>query len=73
MGATLVPLNADGCCIVNGWKFHYQGWKDPSEEKARHGATCRDLCSDSKKGKMCYNMLSRLGMDPERMKQKYAL
>eukprot|EP00957_Ditylum_brightwellii_P000921 74087-Ditylum_brightwellii.AAC.1 len=67
-GATPVPLNADGRCIVNGWEFHYQGWNDPSEEKDRHGATRRDLFPDSRKGKLCYNTLSWLGIVPERMK-----
>eukprot|EP00957_Ditylum_brightwellii_P159276 12123668-Ditylum_brightwellii.AAC.1 len=72
MGATPAPLDADGCCIVNGWEFHYQGWKDPSEEKARHSAIHINLFPDSRKGKLCYNTLSWLGMGPERMKQKDA-
>eukprot|EP00957_Ditylum_brightwellii_P191008 14543902-Ditylum_brightwellii.AAC.1 len=73
MGASPVPLDSDGHCIVNGWEFYYQGWKDPSEEMIRHGATCRYLFPDSRKGKLCYNTLNRLGMGPERMKQKDAL
>eukprot|EP00957_Ditylum_brightwellii_P122805 9364896-Ditylum_brightwellii.AAC.1 len=73
MCATPVPLNADGCYIVNVWEFHYQGWKDPSEEKDRCGATHRDLFPDSRKGNLYYNTLSWFGMGPERMKQKDAL
>eukprot|EP00957_Ditylum_brightwellii_P053951 4086646-Ditylum_brightwellii.AAC.1 len=73
MGVTPVPLDADGHHIVNGWEFHYQGWKDQSEEKARHGATCSILFLDSRKGKLCYNTLSQLGIGPEKMKQKDAL
>eukprot|EP00957_Ditylum_brightwellii_P062200 4720406-Ditylum_brightwellii.AAC.2 len=70
MGATPVPPDADGCCIVNGWEFHYQVWEGPSEEKARHSATCRHLFPDIRKGNLCYNTLSWLGMGPEKMKWK---
>eukprot|EP00957_Ditylum_brightwellii_P045380 3439898-Ditylum_brightwellii.AAC.1 len=72
-GATPVPLDDNGWYFVNGWKFHSQGWKDASEEKARHGATYSNLFSDSRKGKLDHNMSSWLGMGPEKIKQKDAL
>jgi hypothetical protein len=29
-GTKVVPADSNGKCIINGWEFHYQGWK-PNE------------------------------------------
>eukprot|EP00957_Ditylum_brightwellii_P132617 10113286-Ditylum_brightwellii.AAC.1 len=58
---------------MNNWDFYYNGWNDDTNTPARHGATRTNLLPHSRKGSLCRNTLQRLGLGPDKMKEKDTL
>jgi|SaaInl74LU_5_DNA_1037368.scaffolds.fasta_scaffold05988_1 hypothetical protein len=69
-GAKVVPANADGKRIMEGWEFFYQGWEasDSAKEtyvrgEAKHG----NLMPASRKGCLDVEEMKKLGMTAKRV------
>ena len=66
-GAMAVPINKKtGKRELNGWEFHYRGWKNPGTLH-RHGATSHNMFPKETEGSLDANMLTKLGLDEDRM------
>ena len=65
-GAMPVPENKDGKRNVNGWEFHYNGWKNEGF-KHRHGATRANMFPEELKGCLDAGILAKLGLTKKRM------
>ena len=62
-GATPVPKNKKGKREVEGWEFHYKGWKDSkNSDSIRHNATITNLFPKERKGKLDYRLLKKMGL-----------
>ena len=70
-GARPVPANDDGNRVVGDWNFHYQGWsRGEAGIPFRSGATKDNPFPQYRKGSLCPETLTRLGMSKMRMMQK---
>jgi hypothetical protein len=70
-GAMPVPVNQETSTRSHsGWEFHYQGWKrtDADPPAFRDGATRDNLFPESRKGSLDKDLLIKLGLTPDRMK-----
>ena len=65
-GAIPVPKNSDGKRVMNGWEFHYNGWKNPAAPY-RRGATPNNLFPKEMDGKLCAKTLKKLGLTASKM------
>ena len=69
-GATVVPEDDEGNRSVNGWKFVYDGsWKDDGSNSFRSGATKQIMFPESRKGSLCRDKLTLLGLTAGRMRE----
>ena len=69
-GARPVPLQPNGKRKVGGWDFHYQGWENPQLEprkRFRSNATRDNPFPEYRKGSLCGETLSKLGLTQMRM------
>ena len=69
-GATVVPENAQGKRIVNGWEFHYDGWSHDIFDQttyARTGATKADIKPKTRRGSLDTTLLKTHGLNKERV------
>lgn len=66
-GATPVP-QTNGRRTAGGYDFFYTGWQKEIPD-IRSGATRDNMWPDSRKGCLDKNILSRLGLTPERMEE----
>ena len=55
---TPVPKNEGGTREVDGWEFHYQGWKG-SKNIWRDGANSANPYPENRKGRLDYDLLKR--------------
>jgi hypothetical protein len=70
-GAKVVPLNDDGVCKVNDWKFYYQGWEPDDFDKSTYvrGTAAKECLKPAdRKGSLDANRLRAHGLSAERMK-----
>ncbi len=70
-GAKVVPLNDDGICKVNDWKFYYQGWEPDDFDKSTYvrGTAAKECLKPAdRKGSLDANRLRAHGLSAERMK-----
>lgn len=69
-GATVVPSNAQGKRMMNGWEFHYDGWSQAIFDQstyARKGATKADLKPKTRRGSLDQELLRKHGLNKERV------
>ena len=67
-GCRPVPPNEGGERTQNGWAFHYNAWNaEPTEFVARSGVTKTNMFPDSRKGKLDYDLLKRMGLSKKRI------
>lgn len=76
-GARAVPVNpATGKRTEGDWEFHYNGWKDQSNNPAfcRAGSTRDNIFPEGRpSAKLDAKLLEKMGLTPERMKDRDAL
>ena len=65
-GAMPVPENKDGKRNVNGWEFHYNGWKNEGFQH-RRGATTANMFPKEMEGCLDAGILAKLGLTKTRM------
>ena len=76
---TPVPVGADGSRTINGWTFHYGGWKQEDEEGGgaatpfRDGASAENMFPASRQGCLDAEVLKRLGLTAGRMRKDDAM
>lgn len=73
-GAKVVPKDAQGDRVVNGWKFFYDGWQPSEFDKetyVRGDAKMGDLKPKSRKGKLDVKVLKKHGLNTLRMKDPF--
>ena len=71
-GAQVVPANAVGERVVEGWTFYYDGWEPDEFDSTtfvRTGATKADLKPESRKGSLDGDCLKKHGLTSDRMKK----
>ena len=73
--AQVVPINAAGHREVNGWRFHYKGWRHHLEagDFWRNGATRDSIFPEDRKSKLDGKLLKEMGLNRERIIAKDAL
>ena len=71
-GVIPVPKNEEGTREVDGWKFHYQGWKG-SKNIWRDGANSANPYPENRKGRLDYDLLKKMGLTKQRIVQGDAL
>ena len=69
---TPVPKNKGGTREVDGWQFHYQGWKG-SKNIWRDGANSANPYPENRKGRLDYDLLKKMGLTKERIMEGNAL
>lgn len=67
-GAKPVPLGQDGKRKCGDWEFHYKGFSN-DESQYRRGATTSNLFPKEMEGQLDADILKRLGLTKERMKE----
>ena len=67
-GVTPVPKNVEDKREVDGWNFHYGGWK--GESTNRSGADCSNPFPKERRGKLNYKLLQKMGLTKERILQE---
>jgi len=70
-GAKVVPADADGQRVVQGWRFHYSGWIPDDFDKTtfvRDDATQQDLKPISRRGSLDVTVLRKHGCDADRVR-----
>ena len=65
-GAVPVPKNKEGNRHINGWEFHYKGWKNPGTQH-RRGATTANMFPKETLGCLDADVLAKLGLNKVRM------
>ena len=67
----MVPANAVGERVVEGWTFYYDGWEPDEFDSTtfvRTGATKADLKPESRRGSLDGDCLKKHGLTADRMK-----
>ena len=65
-----MPLNADNKREMGRYEFHYRGWqKSGTEQPYRSGASKENLFPPSRKGSLDSEVLKKLGLTSDRMKE----
>ena len=76
-GCTPVPIDKEtGKRIQNGWEFFYNGWKsslNPEIRNIRNGATPHNIFPAERKGSLDGDLLKKLGLTINRMRDRYFL
>ena len=70
-GAQVAPPNSDGSRVVDGWQFHYNGWKHnvfDAKTYTRMGATPGNLKPLSRAGCLDVDVLKRHGLTAIRVR-----
>ena len=68
-GATPVPLGDDGKRKCGSWEFHYKGFDNGNSTSYRRGATTSNLFPKEMLGELDADILERLGLSENRMKE----
>ena len=71
-GATPVKKDDDGKRTVGDWEFYYRGFEN-NEKKYRRGATTSNLFPEEMKGSLDADMLKKLGLTADKVKNLDAL
>ncbi len=69
--AKVVPPDENGNREVQGWKFHYNGWKPDEFDRqtyARGDASAMNLKPESRRGSLDVNVLKKHGCDGSRVR-----
>ena len=74
-GAQVVPINAAGHRELNGWRFHYKGWRHHLDagDFWRKDATRDNIFPEDRKSKLDGELLKKMGLNRDRMIAKDAL
>ena len=66
----IVPVpKKKGARKVDGWNFHYEGWKLPPQEEGRFrdGVSSVDPFPEAQKGRLDYDLLKKMGLTKKKI------